>query len=117
MEKSITVPGVNSDEIRLQQVLMNIVSNAAKFTPKGGTITLRTWQTDITDKSVTTVFEIEDTGCGMSKEFQERIFDSFSQERNKIQSSVKGTGLGMAISYSKRHKQLHLKIQGKGYTF
>ena len=35
----------------------------------------------------------------MSKEFQERIFDSFSQERNKIQSSVKGTGLGMAISY------------------
>lgn len=99
VEKSITVPGVNSDEIRLQQVLMNIVSNAAKFTPKGGTITLRAWQTDITDKSVTTVFEIEDTGCGMSKEFQEKIFDSFSQERNKIQSSVKGTGLGMAISY------------------
>ena len=99
VEKSITISGVNSDEIRLQQVLMNIVSNAAKFTPKDGTITLRAWQTDITDKSVTTVFEIEDTGCGMSKEFQEKIFDSFSQERNKIQSSIKGTGLGMAISY------------------
>ena len=99
VEKNISVPCVNSDEVRLQQVLMNIVSNAAKFTPKDGTITLRAWQTDITGESVTTVFEVEDTGCGMSKEFQEKIFESFSQERNKIQSSVKGTGLGMAISY------------------
>ena len=99
VEKNITVPCVNSDEMRIQQVLMNILSNAAKFTREGGTITLRARQTDITDKRVTTVFEIEDTGCGMSEEFQKKIFDSFSQERNKIQTSIKGTGLGMAISY------------------
>ena len=76
---------------------MNIVGNAAKFTPEGGTITLSVSQEGAEDDQVTTIYRCTDTGVGMSKEFCEKIFDAFSQERNKNSNSVKGTGLGMAI--------------------
>ncbi|MCM1194853.1 MAG: ATP-binding protein [Firmicutes bacterium] len=94
----ITVPCILSDETHIKQVLMNIISNAAKFTPAGGTIKLSVSQTVTDETHVVTTFTCEDTGCGMSKEFLDKIFDEFTQDRRSSSASVKGTGLGMAIS-------------------
>lgn len=99
IEKDIRYPCIVGDEVRVKQVLMNILSNAAKFTPDGGSITVTVTQQPGEDHTITTSFRVQDTGCGMSKEFLAHIFDTFTQERNKISSSQKGTGLGMSISY------------------
>lgn len=56
-------------------------------------------QSQVSESEIMTVFEITDTGCGMSEAFQKHIFDSFSQESRKTSDGTKGTGLGMAISY------------------
>ncbi len=94
----ITVPCIQCDEVHIKQVLMNIVGNAAKFTPSGGTIKFSVNQSLIDEKHVMTTFVCEDTGCGMSREFQNEIFNKFTQDRSSISNSTKGTGLGMAIS-------------------
>jgi CheY-like chemotaxis protein len=94
----ISVPWIMCDELVLKQVLLNVVSNATKFTPAGGRITLSVKQEMLDEKHVTTIFTCEDTGCGMTKEFLEHIWDNFSQERNSTDDSIKGTGLGMSIS-------------------
>lgn len=99
IDAEISNPCVICDEVRVKQVLMNLLSNAAKFTPAEGSIILRARQTELKDSTVTTCFEVIDTGCGMSREFCEHIFEAFTQERNKNSESQKGTGLGMAISY------------------
>lgn len=98
VEREIIVPYIIGDETRLKQVLMNIVGNAAKYTPEGGQITFKTVQKKEDAAHVTTIFSVADTGCGMSEEFLTHIWDSFSQERNRNSDSVKGTGLGMTIS-------------------
>lgn len=88
------------DEIRISQILMNIISNAVKFTSEGGSITIHADQKlAIYNDSVTTTISISDTGCGMTQEFQRHIFDMFTQERESNSNSQKGTGLGMSISY------------------
>lgn len=94
----ITVPCILGDEVHIKQVLMNIISNAAKFTPAGGFIKLSVRQIKTDETHVTTTFICEDSGCGMSKEFLTKIFDVFTQERNSNSDSIKGTGLGMSIS-------------------
>lgn len=94
----ITVPCILGDEVHIKQVLMNIISNAAKFTPAGGFIKLSVRQIKTDETHVTTTFICEDSGCGMSKEFLTKIFDVFTQERNSDSDSIKGTGLGMPIS-------------------
>ncbi len=94
----ITVPCILGDEVHIKQVLMNIISNAAKFTPAGGFIKLSVRQIKTDETHVTTTFICEDSGCGMSKEFLTKIFDVFTQERNSNSDSIKGTGLGMPIS-------------------
>ncbi|MBO5094196.1 MAG: response regulator [Lachnospiraceae bacterium] len=98
VEKEISAPWILGDEIRIKQILMNLVGNAAKFTPEGGTITLSVFQEKEEGGRVITTFVCKDTGCGMSREFQEHMWESFTQERNEISGSVKGTGLGLAIS-------------------
>lgn len=98
VEKELIEPCIEADATRIKQILMNIVGNAAKFTPKGGYIKLTVNQTKIDDTHVNTVYICEDTGIGISKEYIGKIFDSFSQERNKNANGIKGTGLGMAIS-------------------
>ncbi len=98
VNKDIKVPYIIGDDIRLKQVLMNIVGNAAKFTPAGGTIILDVSQEKISDTAVMNTIIVEDTGVGMSEEFLGHIFETFAQERNKNSDSVKGTGLGMPIS-------------------
>ncbi len=94
----ITVPCIRCDEVHIKQVLMNIAGNAAKFTPAGGTITFSVNQSMIDENHVMTTFVCEDTGCGMSKEFLNEIFNQFTQDRSSSSNSTKGTGLGMAIS-------------------
>ncbi len=91
-------PCIIGDEIRLKQVLMNIVGNAAKFTLEGGSISIALKQRVLGADYVETQIEVKDTGVGMSPEFLDHIFESFAQERNKNSRSVKGTGLGMPIS-------------------
>ena len=87
------------DQLRLNQILLNILSNATKFTQPGGSISLR-----IMEKPCQLVdyaayeFHIKDTGIGMSKEFQEHIFEPFTREQTSTVSGIQGTGLGMAIT-------------------
>ncbi len=99
VETDINSDSVIGDETHLEQILVNILSNARKFTGEGGRVTFRVHQTTPDAGKVTTVFEVEDNGIGISKEFQKKIFDSFSQERSAIRNSIKGTGLGMSLSY------------------
>lgn len=98
VEKEIIAPCIEGDGTRIKQILMNIVGNAAKFTPKGKSIRFSVRQEKTDDSHVVTIFQCEDTGIGISKDYIDKIFDSFSQERNRNTNGIKGTGLGMAIS-------------------
>lgn len=88
-----------TDKLRLKQVLLNIISNAVKFTPVGGTIHILV-EEKASQKAGYAVYSfcIKDNGIGMSKEFQEHVFDSFARERTVTESGITGTGLGMAIT-------------------
>lgn len=88
------------DEISLQKILNNLLSNAYKFTPSGGSVKLSASQKRVNDKSVIMHFEIRDTGIGMSPEFQKRIFEPYTQEISPNGSKASGSGLGMAICKS-----------------
>ena len=88
-----------TDPLRLNQLLLNILSNAIKFTPSGGTITFKIMQkTAAADGYADYEFRIKDTGIGMSREFREHIFEEFTREESSTVSGIQGTGLGMAIS-------------------
>ena len=88
-----------TDKLRLKQVLLNILTNAVKFTPAGGTIDLHvTEKPSLTEDIFSYEFRIRDNGIGMSKEFQKSIFDAFTRERTSTVSGIQGTGLGMAIT-------------------
>ncbi len=98
VEKDIQEPCIEGDATRIKQILMNIVGNAAKFTPDGKYIKFSVSQEKTDEQHVMTMFRCEDAGIGMSKDYIDKIFDTFSQERNRNTSGIKGTGLGMAIS-------------------
>ncbi len=88
-----------TDKLRLNQVLLNIISNAIKFTPVGGMINIRVTETPSKlEKHATYSFSIKDTGIGISKEFQKHLFDSFARERTVTENGIEGTGLGLAIA-------------------
>ncbi len=90
---------VVTDKLRLNQVLINIVGNAIKFTPPGGDIIIRLLEKPCKLKNYATyVFSVKDNGIGMSKNFLEHIFESFSREYSTTVSGIQGTGLGMAIT-------------------
>jgi len=86
------------DAGKLQQVLINIISNAIKFTQEGGKVTFSVQQLQRTAKNATIKFVVNDTGCGISEEFLEHIFEPFAQEDGGTTSKYNGTGLGLAIS-------------------
>ena len=88
------------DNIKLRQVLINILGNAVKFTPAGGKVELQIERTAQFDGKTTLSFTISDTGIGMSKEYLPRLFDSFSQEDSSTTTKYGNTGLGMAITKS-----------------
>lgn len=88
-----------TDKLRLNQVLLNIVSNAIKFTSVGGTISIRVSEKPCKLNGYATYeFRIKDNGIGMSEEFQKHIFESFTREQTTTVSGIQGTGLGMAIT-------------------
>ena len=86
------------DSLRLQQVLLNILSNAVKFTEAGGTIGMRVTEKPASSGYARYEFSVRDTGIGMSPEFQEHIFEPFTKEETSTVSGIQGTGLGMAIT-------------------
>ncbi len=88
------------DDMKLKQVLINILSNAIKFTDAPGSVTFTVEQTAAFDNQATLKFVIRDTGIGMSKEFLPSVFDSFTQEDGSRNSKYGSTGLGMAITKS-----------------
>ncbi len=92
---------VECDSLRLRQILVNLLGNSVKFTPEGGTICIGLWQEESSrgDDYAATHIEVSDTGIGMSPEFLETIFESFSREESKVRTT-QGSGLGMAITKS-----------------
>ncbi len=87
------------DALRLNQVMINLLGNAVKFTPEGGSISL-----DVTEvptengKLAHLVFRVADTGIGISPEFQKDLFTSFTRERDSKIDKIEGSGLGLAIT-------------------
>lgn len=91
-------PIVLADDTRLSQVVINVLSNAVKYTPKGGTVSYNTYQRPGTKEGFAKyVLRVEDNGIGMSEEFLNHIYEDFSRENNSTVSGIQGTGLGMAI--------------------
>lgn len=86
------------DDMKLKQVLINILSNAIKFTEAPGSVTLLVEETATFDDQSTLKFVIKDTGIGMSKEFLPKVFESFTQENSRRNNKYGSTGLGMAIT-------------------
>lgn len=86
------------DALRVRQIMLNILSNALKYTKSGGTVIFSTHEVP-SDKNDYASFEfiIEDTGIGMSKEFLSHLFEQFSREKTSTEDNTAGTGLGMAI--------------------
>lgn len=87
------------DQLKLQQILLNIVGNAVKFTPEGGAIDLQVSSTESCGMHYVR-FAVKDTGCGISPGFLPQMFEPFSQERKALDSEIHGTGLGLAICKS-----------------
>ena len=88
------------DNMKLRQVLINILGNAVKFTPEGGKVELQVERSAKFDGKSTLRFTISDTGIGMSKEYLPRLFDTFSQEDSSTTNKYGSTGLGLAITKS-----------------
>ncbi len=86
------------DDMKLKQVLINILSNAVKFTDAPGSITLTVERTAVFDEHSSLKFRIKDTGIGMDQAFIPKIFDPFSQENSSRNNKYGSTGLGMAIT-------------------
>ncbi len=110
------------DKLRINQIMINILSNAVKYTQTGGRIVMRVDELPQVDKKYSRIrFSISDDGQGMSKEYQQVIFDPFTREQEIVWNQVQGTGLGMAIT--KRLVDLMggtIRVEseiGKGSTF
>ena len=87
------------DKLRLNQVLLNLLSNAMKFTKPGGMVSVRILQKGNAPEGFASYeFQVKDTGVGMSREFLEHVFEPFEREKTSTVSGIQGTGLGMAIT-------------------
>ncbi len=110
------------DKLRLNQVLLNLLSNAMKFTKPGGVVGVRILQKGTVQEGyVSYDFQVKDTGIGMSQEFLEHVFEPFERERSSTASGIQGTGLGMAITKNivdMMGGEISVESQvGKGTTF
>lgn len=86
------------DSLRVNQILMNLVSNAYKFTKSGGEINVSVSMTDKKDDKIFLRFVVKDNGCGMSEDLQKRLFHAFEQENAQTAKKHGGSGLGLAIT-------------------
>jgi signal transduction histidine kinase len=84
-----------ADPKKLKQVLFNLISNAVKFTPDGGSIVVKTGFADPDSKTIRVI--VEDTGIGIALEYLEKIFEEFIQVQDGIQDKTQGTGLGLSL--------------------
>ncbi len=96
----ISTENVCCDSVRLNQILLNLLSNAIKFTPEGGSIRMSMFEKESPkgEDWSRICITVEDSGIGMSKEFRDKIFESFAREDNNRVQKIQGTGLGMAIT-------------------
>lgn len=97
VDTEITNPYVMCDDTKLLQIMLNLLSNSAKFTNKGGIIILEVKQGMVTDGKSGLTICVRDNGIGMSEKFIKHAFDSFERERTSTESGIQGTGLGLAI--------------------
>ena len=110
-----SLPLIRADEGRLRQIVLNLITNASKFTPEGGKIILRAWQRD-----TKLVVECQDTGSGIAKEDQGRLFNAYHRVGNDRE---RFNGLGLGLTLCKKLVELHggkiwLESEyGKGSTF
>ncbi len=109
------------DDMKLRQVLINILGNAVKFTPEGGRVSCEIEEVAHFGENSTLRFALSDTGIGMSAEYLPKIFDSFSQEDSSSTSKYGSTGLGLAITKNLvelMNGKIEVESQkGKGTTF
>ena len=109
------------DSAKLRQILINILSNAVKFTPGGGSVDLAVEKTASFDGKSTLQFTVRDTGVGMSADFLPKIFDAFSQENTYAGNKYGSSGLGMAITKNiveMMNGQINVESEkGKGTVF
>ena len=109
------------DDMKLRQVLINILGNAVKFTPEGGTVKLGVKRMAQFDGKTTLQFTVTDTGVGIDEEFLPHIFDAFAQEDSSATNKYGSSGLGLAITKSiveMMNGNIHVESEkGKGSTF
>ena len=109
------------DKTKLQEIYLNIMSNAIKYTPDGHSIHVTINETEFDDKKARYVFVCEDTGIGMDPEYLPHIFDEFSREHTTTENKVSGTGLGLSIVKSfveLMNGEIHVESElGKGTKF
>ena len=82
----------------LRQILLNLAGNAVKYNRPGGTVQVSCLETDFDETHASLCFVVSDTGLGMTKEFQEHLFEPFSQEHTAVHTTYTGTGLGLSIT-------------------
>ena len=98
IEMYVTHKNVVCDGTKVREILLNLVSNALKYTPDGGTVTIKVQELPGDKEGYVKIkTAVADTGIGMSKEYIPIMFDSFSRERNTTIGKIGGTGLGMSI--------------------
>lgn len=119
--KDVTEEEFIGDPLRLNQIIMNLMSNALKFTPQGGKIDFVIVQTSKTDDKVCMRISVSDTGCGMSDDLKSRLFQPFEQEDANTARKYGGSGLGLSIA-KRLTDMMNGKITveselGKGTTF
>lgn len=123
---NVHVVGVRHEDVigdsqRLEQILMNILSNAVKYTPDKGRITLEVREKEAVEGKAVFEFIFEDNGCGMKPEFLDKLFQPFERADDQEIRSIQGTGLGMAISQSIARKMggdIEVRSEyGKGSRF
>ncbi len=110
------------DEARIEQILMNLMSNAVKYTPEGGSVKLDIYQTESPENGkVRLVMSVSDTGRGMSEEFMEKMYSKFTRAVDTRLNAVRGSGLGLAIVkqlVDMMHGSIDVKSEEKkGTTF
>jgi signal transduction histidine kinase len=110
------LPIVHGDRDRLAQAIDNLVSNAIKFTPDGGRVTVR-----VVREGDSAVIEVSDTGIGISEADLQRLFERFFRTQRATNAAIPGVGLGLTIAQAIVHGhegQLAVQsVEGKGTTF
>ena len=114
-------PVIRTDPVRLKQVLLNLLNNSVKFTSQGS-VTLRLTRREGTSERAILHFSVQDTGIGIPKDAQDRVFRRFSQANNSTTRKYGGTGLGLAICRGLVENSMQGKIgftsqEGQGSTF